>query len=160
MTWIAGAALAVVLVPYFIPILSPSALESFAEWYADIPLLLAEKGYPEEDIGQIICPWKSARRRQMRLVREDSRNALAEVLASVDARLSRENNRIDVLMLSGGEPTLHPEFEAILAYAMSQPIDYVQINTNGVRLAHDRARVDPGGQRGLARDRGGREIGR
>ncbi len=33
---------------------------------------------------------------------------LAEVLASIDTRLSRENARIDVLMLSGGEPTLYP----------------------------------------------------
>jgi hypothetical protein len=40
-TWIAGAALAVVLVPYLIPILSPGALAYFAEYYADFPLLLA-----------------------------------------------------------------------------------------------------------------------
>jgi uncharacterized radical SAM superfamily Fe-S cluster-containing enzyme len=33
---------------------------------------------------------------------------LEQVLASVDARLSRENGRLDVLMLSGGEPTLYP----------------------------------------------------
>src|SRR3712207_6940656 len=33
---------------------------------------------------------------------------LADILAGVDTRLSRENGRIDVLMLSGGEPTLYP----------------------------------------------------
>ena len=33
---------------------------------------------------------------------------LEQVLASIDTRLSRENGRIDVLMLSGGEPTLYP----------------------------------------------------
>jgi uncharacterized radical SAM superfamily Fe-S cluster-containing enzyme len=31
---------------------------------------------------------------------------LDQVLASVDAKLARENDRIDLLMLSGGEPTL------------------------------------------------------
>ena len=34
---------------------------------------------------------------------------LEVVLASIDARLGRENGRIDVLMLSGGEPTLYPQ---------------------------------------------------
>ncbi len=34
---------------------------------------------------------------------------VAEVLANVDQRIARENGRIDVLMLSGGEPTLHPQ---------------------------------------------------
>ena len=33
---------------------------------------------------------------------------LEQVLASIDTRLSRENGRIDVVMLSGGEPTLYP----------------------------------------------------
>ncbi|NIM51475.1 MAG: response regulator [Gemmatimonadales bacterium] len=40
-TWIAGGAFAVVLVPYVIPILPPSVLAYFAEYYADFPLLLA-----------------------------------------------------------------------------------------------------------------------
>ncbi|MGA0980790.1 MAG: radical SAM protein, partial [Candidatus Nanopelagicales bacterium] len=33
---------------------------------------------------------------------------VADVLANVDQRLARENGRLDVVMLSGGEPTLHP----------------------------------------------------
>ena len=48
----------------------------------------------------------------------------------------------EVLQLSGGEPTIHPRLPEILNYAMSQPIDYVQINTNGIRLAHDAELVD------------------
>ncbi len=59
-----------------------------------------------------------------------------ECRASID-RLVEVEGRAEVLQLSGGEPTLHPDFEEILDYAMSQPIDYVQINTNGIRLAHD-----------------------
>jgi signal transduction histidine kinase len=39
--WIAGAALAVVFVPYLIPVLPSGALAHFAEYYADFPLLLA-----------------------------------------------------------------------------------------------------------------------
>ena len=47
--------------------------------------------------------------------------------------------RPEVLQLSGGEPTIHPEFLEIFKYACDQPIDIVMINTNGVRLARDPA---------------------
>ena len=40
-TWFAGAAAAVVLVPYLVPLLPQSSLEYFATWYADFPLILA-----------------------------------------------------------------------------------------------------------------------
>ena len=61
---------------------------------------------------------------------------LADCQAAID-RIVATEGRAEVLQLSGGEPTLHPEFESILEYALAQPIDYVQINTNGIRLAHD-----------------------
>jgi 7,8-dihydro-6-hydroxymethylpterin dimethyltransferase len=47
--------------------------------------------------------------------------------------------RPEVLQLSGGEPTIHPEFLEIFKYACGQPIDIVMINSNGVRLARDAA---------------------
>ena len=47
---------------------------------------------------------------------------LAEVLASVDTRLSRENGRIDVLMLSGGEPTLYPWLAELLDEVTARPV--------------------------------------
>ena len=47
--------------------------------------------------------------------------------------------RPEVLQLSGGEPTIHPEFLEIFKYACDQPIDIVMINTNGMRLARDAA---------------------
>ncbi|MFO0946131.1 MAG: radical SAM protein [Planctomycetota bacterium] len=56
---------------------------------------------------------------------------------SID-RLVKMEGRPEVLQLSGGEPTIHPEFSRILEYACAQPIDYVLINTNGIRFAHDR----------------------
>ena len=62
---------------------------------------------------------------------------LAEVLASVDARLERENGRIDVLMLSGGEPTLYPWLEQLLEHLVARPIVRILINSNGLRIAQD-----------------------
>ena len=57
-------------------------------------------------------------------------------------RLVEVEGRPEVLQLSGGEPTIHPEFVAILDDAVSRPIDYVMINTNGLRFARDPALVD------------------
>lgn len=67
---------------------------------------------------------------------------VAEVLANVDQRLERENGRIDVLMLSGGEPTLHPEFAELLAELADRPITRILINSNGLLIARDDALLD------------------
>jgi uncharacterized radical SAM superfamily Fe-S cluster-containing enzyme len=64
---------------------------------------------------------------------------LREVLASVDTRLSRENGRLDVLMLSGGEPTLYPLLAELLEELTARPVVRILVNTNGLRLAHDDA---------------------
>jgi hypothetical protein len=56
--------------------------------------------------------------------------------------------RAEILQLSGGEPTIHPQFEQILDYACAASIDLVMINTNGIRLAHDRKLLER-----LAQDR-------
>jgi len=64
---------------------------------------------------------------------------LAEVLASIDTRLARENNRIDVLMLSGGEPTLYPQLAGLLDEVTARPVVRILINTNGLRIAQDDA---------------------
>jgi hypothetical protein len=50
---------------------------------------------------------------------------------------------IEILQLSGGEPTLHPQFFELLNWARANPgIDYLLLNTNGVRIANDRAFAD------------------
>jgi hypothetical protein len=67
---------------------------------------------------------------------------VTDVLASVDQRLARENGRIDVLMLSGGEPTLHPELPRLLSELTSRPITRILINSNGVRIARDAELLD------------------
>jgi uncharacterized radical SAM superfamily Fe-S cluster-containing enzyme len=51
--------------------------------------------------------------------------------------------RIEILQLSGGEPTLHPDFFELLAWCHDNPgIDYVLLNTNGVRIATEDAFAD------------------
>ncbi|WP_371262050.1 radical SAM protein [Phycicoccus sp. Soil802] len=67
---------------------------------------------------------------------------LDQVLASVDARLSRENGRIDVLMLSGGEPTLYPWLAELLDAVATRPIVRVLVNTNGIAISKDDALLD------------------
>jgi len=62
--------------------------------------------------------------------------SLADCRQAIDHLVEYEG-RPEILQLSGGEPTVHPEFEAIFEYACSQPIDIVMINTNGIRLAKD-----------------------
>lgn len=54
----------------------------------------------------------------------------------LDAVVANEGEP-DVVQLSGGEPTLHPEFFAILAAARARPIKHLMINTNGIRLAQE-----------------------
>ncbi|KRC62062.1 radical SAM protein [Agromyces sp. Root81] len=67
---------------------------------------------------------------------------LADVLASVDARLAKENGRIDVLMLSGGEPTLYPWLEQLLDHLVARPVVRILLNSNGLRIAQDDALVE------------------
>ncbi|MCA9267628.1 MAG: radical SAM protein, partial [Planctomycetales bacterium] len=64
-----------------------------------------------------------------------------ECKRSID-RLVEAEGEPEVIQLSGGEPTIHPQFAEIYAYAISQPFDYVMINTNGIRFAHDAAMVE------------------
>lgn len=47
---------------------------------------------------------------------------------------------LEILQLSGGEPTLHPHFFELLRWLQDHPkIDYVLLNTNGLRIAKDAA---------------------
>ncbi|MFI7130176.1 radical SAM protein [Nonomuraea sp. NPDC050153] len=67
---------------------------------------------------------------------------VADILANVDQRLERENGKLDVLMLSGGEPTLHPELKTLLTELEQRPVTRILINTNGVLLARDDSLLD------------------
>lgn len=61
---------------------------------------------------------------------------LEEVKAMIDT-VVRNEGEPDVLQISGGEPTLHPQFFEILDYAKTQPIKHIMVNTNGIRIAKD-----------------------
>lgn len=60
-----------------------------------------------------------------------------EILASVDRRIALEGGRLDVLMLSGGEPTVHPELYELLRGALERNVVRVLLNTNAVVVARD-----------------------
>jgi uncharacterized radical SAM superfamily Fe-S cluster-containing enzyme len=61
---------------------------------------------------------------------------LATVERMFDALVASEGEP-DLVQISGGEPTLHPEFFAILAAARARPIRHVMVNTNGLRIARE-----------------------
>lgn len=67
--------------------------------------------------------------------------SLTDCKRQIDALVAAEG-RAEICQLSGGEPTVHPQFAEVLAYALSREIDYVMINTNGIRLAKDDELVD------------------
>lgn len=67
--------------------------------------------------------------------------SLSDIKAAID-RLVLAEGRAEVVQLSGGEPTLHPQLMEAVQYALAQPIDFVMINTNGIRLAHDSELVE------------------
>jgi len=64
--------------------------------------------------------------------------SLAEVERMLDAVVANEGEP-DVVQISGGEPTIHPDFFAILDAAKARPIRHLMLNTNGVRIAEDEA---------------------
>ena len=63
---------------------------------------------------------------------------LAVVESMLDAVVANEMEP-DIVQISGGEPTIHPDFFAILDAAKRRPIRHLMVNTNGVRIARDAA---------------------
>jgi 7,8-dihydro-6-hydroxymethylpterin dimethyltransferase len=61
---------------------------------------------------------------------------LEEVKKMLDAIVENEKEP-DVVQLSGGEPTIHPQFFDILDYAKTLPIRHLMLNTNGIEIAKD-----------------------
>jgi hypothetical protein len=64
--------------------------------------------------------------------------SLAQIEQMLDNIVANEGEP-DIVQISGGEPTIHPEFFQILELAKQKPIKHLMINTNGLRIAHDRA---------------------
>lgn len=61
---------------------------------------------------------------------------LDEIGRMMDALVASEGEP-DLLQISGGEPTIHPEILEILAMAKARPIRHVMLNTNGIRIAKE-----------------------
>ncbi|HPF73592.1 MAG: radical SAM protein [Rhodanobacteraceae bacterium] len=61
---------------------------------------------------------------------------LATIERMLDAVVTNEGEP-DVVQISGGEPTLHPDFFAILDAARERPIRHLMVNTNGLRIARE-----------------------
>ena len=61
---------------------------------------------------------------------------LAQIEKMFDAIVANEREP-DVVQISGGEPTLHPQFFEVLDAARRRPIKHLMVNTNGLRIAQD-----------------------
>jgi 7,8-dihydro-6-hydroxymethylpterin dimethyltransferase len=62
--------------------------------------------------------------------------SLEQIEAMLDA-VVRNEVRPDVVQISGGEPTLHPDFFRVLDLAKQRPIQHLMLNTNGIRIANE-----------------------
>ena len=49
----------------------------------------------------------------------------------------RNEKEPDIVQISGGEPTIHPQFFEILDAAKRRPIKHLMVNTNGIRIAQE-----------------------
>jgi len=61
---------------------------------------------------------------------------LDQVERMLDAIVSNELEP-DIVQISGGEPTIHPQFFEILDAAKRRPIKHLMVNTNGIRIAQE-----------------------
>ena len=61
---------------------------------------------------------------------------LATIEKMLDALVASEGEP-DLLQISGGEPTLHPDIIEILRAAKRRPIRHLMMNTNGLRIAKE-----------------------
>ena len=71
----------------------------------------------------------------------------------LDFFVESEGGHADILQISGGEPTIHPEIIQMIALARTKNIHYVMLNTNGIKLAEDIELV-----RELSQFKGGFEV--
>lgn len=69
-------------------------------------------------------------------VKRTGHRTLAQVEAMLDTLVASEGEP-DLVQISGGEPTLHPQFWEILTAARARPIRHLMINTNGLRIARE-----------------------
>ena len=66
---------------------------------------------------------------------------LEHIEMMLDAVVANEGEP-QIVQLSGGEPTIHPEFLEVMDLVKSKPIKHLMINTNGIRIAKERSFCD------------------
>lgn len=62
--------------------------------------------------------------------------SIYEIEKMIDTLVQSEGNP-DLLMISGGEPTIHPNIFQILEIAKTKPINHLMLISNGVKIAND-----------------------
>src|SRR5215469_1665038 len=62
--------------------------------------------------------------------------SLRQIEAMLDA-VARNEAHPDVVQISGGEPTIHPQFFQVIELAKQRPIRHLMVNTNGIRVAQE-----------------------
>ncbi len=62
-----------------------------------------------------------------------------DIVHAVETAIAREGGHLDVVMLSGGEPTVHPAIRDVIERLAPLPITRILLNTNGIRLANEDA---------------------
>jgi 7,8-dihydro-6-hydroxymethylpterin dimethyltransferase len=62
--------------------------------------------------------------------------SLEQIEKMLDA-VVRNEGRPDVVQISGGEPTLHPDFFGVVELCLARPIRHLMVNTNGLRIAQE-----------------------
>lgn len=68
---------------------------------------------------------------------QGSFRSLEQIESMLDA-IVRNEGEPDIVQISGGEPTIHPQFFEILDLAKTKPIKHIMVNTNGIKIAKDR----------------------
>lgn len=72
---------------------------------------------------------------------ENTFQTLETIEHMMDAAVTSANGKPEILQISGGEPTCHPQILDILRAAMKRPFKYVMLNTNGLSLQNGRLDV-------------------
>jgi len=62
---------------------------------------------------------------------------LKKIEEMMDFLQESESNEAEILQISGGEPTTHPDILRIIGMAKDKKFKYVMLNTNGLRIARD-----------------------
>lgn len=77
---------------------------------------------------------------------EDKHLDIEKINQMLDFLIDSEFGSAEILQISGGEPTTHPQIIDIIKLARTKNIKYVMLNTNGLRIANDENFVKELGQ--------------